>query len=65
MCGGDPHPQRRRQDPEAQRRVQSYGLAVDARGDRTVSVNLEGGRGPLSPRPLEEAPARDRREKQR
>ncbi len=58
MRGGDPHPQRRWQDPEAQRRVQSHGLAVDARGDRTVCVNLERGCGPLSPRPLEEAPTR-------
>ena len=49
MCGGDPHPQRRRQDPEAQRRVQGDGLAVDARGDRAVCVDLEGGRGPLLP----------------
>ena len=61
MRGGDPHPQRRRQDPEAQRRVQSHGLAVDARGDRAVCVNLERGRGPLSPGTLEEAPARSRR----
>ena len=44
MRGGDPHPQRRRQDPEAQRRIQGYGLAVDACGDRAVCVNLERGR---------------------
>src|SRR4029077_15110617 len=50
-----------RQDPEAQRRVQSNGLAVDARGDRAVCVNLELGRGPLSPGTLDQTQASGRR----